>query len=74
MREKGVCRSIEIMKKLRFVPSASVNGEGTVVAAVPDFCYIETAHGTQSKKALIAVDFSGCDFGGTDGIVPKILI
>lgn len=74
MREKGVCRSIEIMKKLRFVPSASVNGEGTVAAAVPDFCYIETAHGTQSKKALIAVDFSGCDFGGTDGIVPKILI
>lgn len=74
MKERGICASIEIMKKLRFVPSSSVNGEGTVAAAVPDFCYIETVRGAIAKKALIAVDFSGCDFGGTDGIVPKILI
>ena len=74
MKEKGICASIETMKRLRFVPSASVNGEGTVTAAVPDFCYIETARGVLAKKALIAVDFSGCDFGGTDGIVPRILI
>ena len=74
MKEKGACASIETMKRLRFVPSVSVNGEGTATAAVPDFCYIDTVRGELAKKALIAVDFSGCDFGGTDGIVPKILI
>lgn len=74
MKNGGFGASLDMMKRLRFIPSVSVTGGATVIAAVPDFCYIDTINGQIPKKALIAIDFSDCDFGGTDGIVPKILL
>lgn len=74
MKNGGFCASLDTMRRLRFIPSVSVTGSATMIAAVPDYCYIDTINGKEPKKALIAIDFSGCDFGGTDGIVPKILL
>ena len=74
MQNGGFGASLDTMRRLRFIPSVSVTGNATVIAAVPDYCYIDTINGKEPKKALIAIDYSDCDFGGTDGIVPKILL
>lgn len=74
MKNGGFGASLDTMRRMRFIPSVSVTGSATMIAAVPDYCYIDTINGKEPKKALIAIDFSGCDFGGTDGIVPKILL
>jgi len=74
MKNGGVTDNLDIMKKLRFIPSSSVTGGATLIAAAPDICYVESRGNPEPKKALVAVDYSGCAFGGRDGLVPKILL
>jgi stage II sporulation protein GA (sporulation sigma-E factor processing peptidase) len=60
--------------RLRFIPSKSVSGEGLVLAAVPQAVYLCIRGEWESRRALIAVDFSEGDFGGFPALVPEILL
>lgn len=70
MREGGATFDIDIMKKIRFVPTSSLGGEKMTVCAVPDSCTVKG----EERRALIAVDYSNTNFGGYNGLVPGSLL
>lgn len=70
MKDGGATYDIEIMKKIRFVPTSSIGGTGITVCAMPDACSVKG----QNCRALVAVDFCNVNFGGYSGLVPKSLI
>lgn len=65
---------IKTIGRLRLIPTRTVSGEGMIVAAVPDRCYLRCSHEYEPKKALVAVDFTGGDFGGFPALVPEQLL
>ncbi len=65
---------IRTIGKLRLIPSKTIAGEGLVVAAVPDRCYLRCGGEYEPKKALVAVDFTGGDFDGFAALVPEALL
>ena len=60
--------------RLRLIPSRTVAGDGMIVAAVPEDCRLGTGGEWESKKALVAVDFTDGDFGGFPALVPAVLL
>lgn len=60
--------------RLRFIPSRTVNGEGVLLAAVPRAVYLRVNGSWESRRALLAVDFTDGDFGGFSALVPEILL
>lgn len=74
MKNGGTTKNFEVMKKLRFIPSSTVTGGQSIVAAVPDGCYIGKRGSPEPKKALVAVKFSDGDFDGYGGLVPASLL
>ena len=65
---------IKTIGRLRLIPSRTVSGDGVVVAAVPDRCYLRCGGEYEPKKALVAVDFTGGNFGGFPALVPETLL
>lgn len=59
--------------KLRMIPSRTVSGNGILLAAVPEKLSLFTGNVWESRRALIAVDFSDGDYGGFEALVPEIL-
>ena len=58
---------------LRVIPTGTVNGSGIMLAAVPERVSLRADGAWESRRALIAVDFTGGDYGGFDALVPEIL-
>jgi len=58
---------------LRVIPGKTVSGNGILIAAVPEKVSLRTGGAWESRRALVAVDFSEGDFGGFDALVPEIL-
>ena len=65
---------IKTVGRLRLIPAGTVSGERLVIAAVPDRCYLRCGGEYEPKKALVAVDFTGGDFGGFPALVPEELL
>ena len=65
---------VHTIKRLRLIPSKTVSGNGMMVAAVPERCYLGVRGEWEPKKALIAVDFTDGDFGGFPALVPASLL
>ena len=59
--------------KLRVIPGKTVSGEGILLAAVPENISLRSGRGWETRRALVAVDFSDGDFGGFEALVPEIL-
>ena len=59
--------------KLRVIPSKTVSGDGILLAAVPEQISLRSGRGWETRRALVAVDFSEGDFGGFEALVPEIL-
>jgi stage II sporulation protein GA (sporulation sigma-E factor processing peptidase) len=59
--------------KLRVIPSRTVSGDGVLLAAVPERVCLRSDAGWEPRRALVAVDFSGGDYGGFEALVPEIL-
>lgn len=57
-------------RKFRFIPAATVAGEGLLHGYLPDTVQI----GREKKRACLALDTTGRDFDGCDGIVPTALL
>lgn len=60
--------------RLRFVPSKTVSGDGILLAALPKAVFLRVQGKWESRRALLAVDFSDGDFGGFSALVPEILL
>lgn len=73
MKNGAASLSSENVGKLRVIPSRTVTGNGVLLAAVPEKLDLLTEGVWQSRRALIAVDFSDGDFGGFEALVPEIL-
>ena len=58
---------------LRVIPTRTVSGGGLLLAAVPERFLISRDGIWESRRVLVAVDFSEGDFGGFDVLVPEIL-
>lgn len=58
---------------LRVIPGRTVSGSGVLLAAVPDSVALRTNGAWESRRALVAIDFSEGDFGGFEALVPEIL-
>ena len=58
---------------LRVIPTGTVNGSGIMLAAVPERVSLRADGAWESRRALVAVDFTGGDYGGFDALVPEIL-
>jgi hypothetical protein len=59
--------------KLRVIPSKTVSGDGILLAAVPEKISLRSGRGWETRRALVAVDFTGGDFGGFEALVPETL-
>ena len=70
------CASLNYLSdvRLRFVPSRTVSGEGVLLAVVPKAVYLRVNGIWESRRALLAVDFTDGDFGGCSALVPEILL
>lgn len=64
----------DTVKRIRLIPMKTVSGEGVIVAAVPRRCYIFVNGEWEAKKAFVALDFTGGDFGGCPLLVPEALL
>ena len=73
MKNGAASLSSENVGKLRVIPSRTVTGNGILLAAVPEKLDLLTGNTWESRRALIAVDFSDGDFGGFEALVPEIL-
>ena len=73
MKNGAASLSSENVGKLRVIPSRTVTGNGVLLVAVPEKLDLLTEGVWQSRRALIAVDFSDGDFGGFEALVPEIL-
>ncbi len=73
MKTGAASLSAENVGKLRVIPSRTVTGSGILLAAVPENLSLFSNGVWESRKALIAVDFSEGDYGGFDALVPEIL-
>ena len=58
---------------LRVIPTGTVNGSGIMLAAVSERVSLRADGAWESRRALIAVDFTGGDYGGFDALVPEVL-
>lgn len=65
--------SVSEAGKLRMIPSRTVAGEGILLAAVPEGVLLSQNGVWESRRALIAVDFTEGDYGGFEALVPEIL-
>jgi hypothetical protein len=59
--------------KLRVIPSRTVSESGILLAAVPEKLSLFTGNAWETRRALVAVDFSDGDYGGFEALVPEIL-
>ena len=66
--------SIPEAGRLRVIPSRTVAGGGILLAAVPERLALRSKRGWETRRALVAVDFSEGDFGGFEALVPEILV
>ena len=73
MKSGAASLSSENVGKLRVIPSKTVAGNGILLAAVPEKLSLFTGNMWESRRALIAVDFSDGDYGGFEALVPEIL-
>ena len=73
MKNGAASLSSENVGKLRVIPSRTVTGNGVLLAAVPEKLDLLTGGVWESRRALIAVDFSDGDYGGFEALVPEIL-
>ena len=72
--KSGVCAlPTSEMGRLRVIPGRTVSGSGLLLAAVPERIFLRTDGAWESRRALVAVDFSEGDFGGFDALVPEVL-
>ena len=60
-------------EKLRVIAGATVSGSGILLAAVPERVSLLLDGCWESRRALVAIDFSAGDFGGCEALVPEIL-
>ena len=60
--------------RLRCGPSKTVSGDGILLAALPKAVFLRVQGNWESRRALLAVDFSDGDFGGFSALVPEILV
>ena len=65
--------SAEDAGKLRVIPSRTVTGEGLMLAAVPEKTALFFDGIWENRRALIALDDSGGDYGGFEALVPENL-
>ena len=73
MKSGAAALSSENVGKLRVIPSRTVTGNGILLAAVPEKLSLLTGGVWESRRALVAVDFSDGDYGGFEALVPEIL-
>ena len=73
MKSGAAALSSENVGKLRVIPSRTVTGNGILLAAVPERLSLLTGGVWESRRALVAVDFSDGDYGGFEALVPEIL-
>ena len=73
MKSGAASLSSDDVGKLRVIPGRTVAGEGIMLAAVPDRVCLRRDGVWESRRALVAVDFSGGDYGGFEALVPEAL-
>ena len=73
MKSGAASLTSENVGKLRVIPGKTVTGAGIMLAAVPEKLSLLTGGVWESRRALIAVDFSDGDYGGFEALVPEIL-
>ncbi len=73
MKNGAASLSLPEAGRLRVIPSRTVAGDGILLAAMPEKVALRTGRGWETRRALVAVDFSEGDFGGFDVLVPEIL-
>jgi stage II sporulation protein GA (sporulation sigma-E factor processing peptidase) len=59
--------------RLRVIPGTTVSGSGLLLAAVPDGISLRAGREWEERRALVAVDFTGGDYGGFEALVPEAL-
>ena len=59
--------------RLRVIPGKTVSGSGLLLAAVPDGISLRAGREWEERRALVAVDFTGGDYGGFEALVPEAL-
>lgn len=67
---KKTSGNMEQTRKLRIIPAVTVGGDELLSGYVPDSVLIDGVE----KKACIAYDRTGRDFGGCDAIVPSCMV
>lgn len=60
--------------RLRVIPGRTVAGDGILLAAVPEMVALRSGRRWETRRALVAVDFTEGDFGGFDALVPETLV
>lgn len=73
MKNGAASLSLPDAGRLRVIPSKTVSGDGVLLAAMPELVALRTGRGWETRRALVAVDFSAGDFGGFEALVPEIL-
>ena len=73
MKNGAAALPLSEVGNLRVIPGRTVSGSGILLAAVPDQVSLRAGGAWENRRALVAIDFTGGDFGGFEALVPEIL-
>ena len=73
MKSGMAALSVDDVGRLRVIPSKTIAGDGILLAAVPEKLSLSLNGTWETRRALVAVDFSDGDYGGFEVLVPEIL-